>query len=284
MNETKQSFKDMVRSCLSEVKQERSQKERLRTVLKSYVREVLKEVISGPVPPKQDKDETEKINKGFDKQGNVPAKETQDQQLEQLTKLVHGINASFNVYRDTKSPGEDVHNKRNFLIVDAGNILSVRIKERWENNYDLEAFVHESDRIIAISLNWEQVKAFIKANFSEASKKYTDVTKKKAMDHLEDKTGKADPDLPQGDNLKSRFDSADKTKLGTTKRDDKDYKEPAVKKDEDMPDQPLKQVTKPGKDPETKNKAKDNKETPQVKPPKHKNDDELVKKMPGKKK
>lgn len=286
MSDNKQSFKEMVRTCLKEVKEERTKKEQLREALKKYVRQTLNEIISAPDAPEQDEKETEKINKGYDKEGNVPSEETQDQQVQELTKIVHGINADFNVYRDTNYGGPNGYTsgKRNFIVIDAGDFFSVRIKERWENNFDIEAFVKESDRVFALGLNWAQVKAFVKANFGEINKTKVQTAKGKVDKNREDQTDKADKDLPQTDLVKNRLPDPEHSKLKTTKKDDMDYKKDDVEKDEDQPSAPMKPVSKAGKDPETKNKAKDNKETPQVKPPKHKNDDELVKRMPGKKK
>ena len=276
MNDRKQSFKDLVRTCLQEVKEEKAKKEQIREALKKYVRKVLNEVISGPSAQEPDEEEVEKINKGYAKDGNQPATEAQDEQVQQLTRLVHGINADFNVYRDTKPGGGYTSGKRNFIIIDAGDLFSVRIKERWENNFDIEAFVREQDRVIAIGLNWAQLKAFIKANFGEVAKTYVSGAKEKSVKNSEDQVPKRDSDLPDT-SIPTKKISNEPAKLGDEEAKDQ------VKKKEDKPDQPMKAVTKPGKDPESKNKAKDNKETPQVKPPKHDNDKELVKKMPGKK-
>jgi len=287
MNDAKQSFKQLVSTCLHEVKQERAQKLKLREELKRYVRGVLKEVIAGPDAVEQDKDETEKINKGFAKDGHQPAEDSNDQQVQELTKIVHGINQDFNVHRENEGvTGAYTSGKRSYIIVDAGELFSIRIKERWENNFDIEAFTHGVDRVFALGLNWAQVKAFVKANFSEKSKSYVQKAKAKVDGNREDQTAKADKDLPQTDVLKNRGEKnngAD-AKLKTTKKDDMDFKQDAVEKDEDQPSAPMKPVVKkPTDSPETKNKAKDQKETDKVKPPKHKNDDELVKKMAGKK-
>lgn len=278
MNDRKQSFKDLVKTCLKEVKEEKAKKEQIREALKKYVRKVLNEAMSGPVQQEPDDGEVEKIDKGFAKDGNQPATDTQDEQVQQLTKLVHGINSNFNVYRDSSRPGGGyTSGKRNFIIIDAGDLFSVRIKERWENNFDVEAFIREQDRVIAIGLNWAQLKAFIKANFGEVAKTYVGGAKEKSVKNSEDQAPKRDSDLPDT-SIPTKKISNQPSKLGDEEAEDQ------VKKKEDKPNQPMKAATKPGKDPESKNKAKDNKETPQVKPPKHDNDKELVKKMPGKKK
>jgi hypothetical protein len=287
MNDAKKTFKELVKTCLIEVRKEREGKQQLRETLKKYVRGVLKEVITGPVSPEpQDKEEKEKIDKGFDKAGNQPKEESQDQQVQQIASIVTSINKNFNVHRETEGvTGAYSSGKRSFIIIDGGELVSIRIKERWENNFDIEEIIRESDRVIAVGLSWPQVKAFVKANVSEISKTTPNLAKDKAMAHLDDKTPKRDKDLPDT-SIPNRGEkkNGEDAKLGTTKKDDMDYKKDDVEKDEDQPSAPLKAVTKPGEDPKSMNKPKDQKETPQVKPPKHKNDDELVKRMPGKKK
>jgi len=287
MNDAKKSFKQLVSTCLQEVKQERAQKMQLREALKKYVRGVLKEVISGPDGPvEQDKDETEKINKGFAKDGNQPAEETTDQQVQELTKIVHGINQDFNVHRENEGvTGAYDNGKRAYIIVDAGELFSIRIKERWENNFDIEAFIRGADRVFALGLSWAQVKAFVKANFAEKSKSYVQKGMDKNVKNREDQTAKADGGLPDTA-IKNRGEknNGEDAKLKTTKKDDMDFKKDEVPNKEDQPDQPMKQVVKkPTDSPATKNTAKDQKKTDKVEPEKHKNDDELVKKMAGKK-
>lgn len=272
MNKTKQSFKNLVQECLTEVKEERSKRKELKEALRKYVRTVLNEVISGPDQVDQEEDEEEKINKGYDKDGNKPSEETQDQQVQEISKLVHGIDPDYNVYRDTRGPG----GKRSYIVIDAGELFTVLINERWQNNFDITAMVRMKDRVKAIGLNWEQVKAFVKANFSEVAKSYVQKAKEKVDGNREDQTDKRDSELPDT-SIKTKKISNEPAKMGDEEAED------MVKKDEDQPSAPMKQVTKPGKDPESMNKAKDQKTTPQAKPPKHDNDKELVKKMPGKK-
>lgn len=275
--DTKKSFRNLVKTCFQEVKEEKRKKDQLKEALRKYVKSVINEVISGPLPVNQDKDEEEKINKGFSKDGNEPAEETQDQQVQQLTKLVHGINSDFNVYRATIGTPGYSSGKRNFIIVDAGDLFTVRVKERWENNFDVEATIRGADKVMAIGLTWEQVKAFVKSNFSEVAKTYVQQAKTKVDKNREDQTDKRDNDLPDT-SIKTKKISNEPAKMGDEEAED------MVKKDEDQPSAQMKSVAKPGKDPETMNKAKDQKETSKEKPPKHQNDKELVKKMPGKKK
>ena len=277
MSDVKKSFKETVKACIAEVKQEQKQKEQLKEALRKYVKSVLKEVIAGPDAVEQPEDDEKKINKQYDKDGNQPAKETQDQQVQQLTKLVHGINPDFNVYRETDGvTGAYTSGKRNFIVIDAGELFTVRINERWENNFDVTAMIRLQDRVKAIGLSWQQVKDFVKANFSDVAKSYVTKSKDKAIDNGEDKVPARDSDLA---------DTSVPAKQAPLKpaEDGDGEAEDMVKDKEDEPSAQMKQVTEPREDPETKNKADDNKTTPKVDPPKHDNDKELVKKMPGKK-
>lgn len=277
MNNTKKSFKSLVKTCLQEVKEEQKQKEQLREALKKYVKKVLNESIVGPKLDEQDSEDEEEINKGFAKDGNKPTEITQDQQVQELTKIVHGIDKDFNVYRSTTGTMAYTSGKRNFIVVDAGDLFTVRINERWENNFDVEAMIRMKDRVKAIGLNWEQVKSFVKANFGEVGKTYVQSAAEKSDTNRKDQVSKRDSDMPDT-SVKTRKIGNQPAKLGDEEAED------MVKKDDDKPSAQMKQVTKPGKDPETMNKAKDQKETPKPKPPKHQNDKELIKKMPGKKK
>ena len=96
---------------------------------------------------------------------------------------------------------------------------------------------------------------------------------KKSMDQHDDREVIKKDAGPESQKVKVRYQDTEKKSVGDTKKDDKNYNEKAVKKDEDQPDQPMKKVTEPGKDPESKNK--DIKKTEKVKAPKHKNDKTL---------
>jgi hypothetical protein len=102
-----------------------------------------------------------------------------------------------------------------------------------------------------------------------------DQLKQKALDHLDDKDVIKKAAGPMGGAIKNRGEkkNGEDASVKDTKKPDKNYNEPQTKRDEDMPDQPMKQVTEPGKDPDSKNKNIE--KTSKVKPPKHKNDKAL---------
>jgi len=263
MNEVNK-FRNIVRECISEIKKETDPRARLKESLRGMVKNVLNE-ISNVTKPEPSKEEKEKVSKGFAKDGNERLDKNNEKQQKELETIVHGIDPTWESYWDDHGQ----------LVVRAQNLLYVRIVPKFENNFDIDAMVKLVDRVRAIALSWEQVKAFVKANFSDLKKTTkADDLKKKALDHYDEKgvnPKSAGPDS----SVKNRGEkkNGEDASVKNTKTKDMNYNEPQVKKDEDMPDQPMKQVTEPGKDPEGKNK--DIKKTDKVKPPKHKNDKEL---------
>jgi len=263
-------FRNIVKECISEIKRDRDPRIRLKESLRGMVKNVLQEMATSTNEPEPDAEEKTKIQKGYEKNGNERLDKDNDKLQTELETIVHGIDSNWDVYWDDHGQ----------LIVRAQNLLYVRICPKFENNYDVDAMVKLVDRVRAIALTWEQVKAFVKANFSDLKNTTkADSLKQKAMDHLEDREVIKKDAGPESQKVKVRYQDPSKPSVKDTKQDDRNYNEPQTKRDEDMPDQPMKQVTEPGKDPESKNK--DIKKTDKVKPPKHKNDKKL--RIPDKK-
>ena len=261
MNEMKK-FRNIVQECIAEIKKETDPRTRLKESLRSVVKDVLKEIAN--VPEKLTDEAKVAIQKGYFKKGNERLDKTNEKLQKELETIVHGIDPNWQCYWDD-------HNQ---LVVLAQNLLYVRIVPKFENNYDIDAMVKLVDRVRAISQTWEQVKAFVKENFGNLKNQtIPDQLKKRALDHYEDREVIKKDAGPEKAKVEPRYISPDKPKIKDTKKSDKDYNEPQTKREEDMPDKPMKQVTEPGKDPESKNK--NIKTTDKVKPPKHKNDKKL---------
>lgn len=269
MNEATK-FRNVIKECISEIKRERNPRIRLKESLRNVVKTVLKEMATTTGLPKPDETEKIKIQKGYAKDGNERLDKDNEKLQSELEAIVHGIDPKWESYWDDHGQ----------LIVRAQNLLYVRICPQFENNYNVDAMVRLVDRVRAIALTWEQVKSFVKANFS-ALKPETkaDSLKQKAMDHIKDREVIKKDAGPESQKVKVRYQDPSNPSVKDTKKDDRNYNEPQTKRDEDMPDQPMKQVTEPGKDPESKNK--DIKKTDKVKSPKHKNDKKL--RIPDKK-
>jgi len=263
MKTEKQKFQSLVRECISEVKAESDPRQRLKESLRKVVQGVLKEISTGtkPEPEKEDK---EKAQKGYSKTGNERLDKTNNKLRDELETIVHGIDATWNVYWDD-------HNE---LVIRAQNLLYVRVTPKFENNFDIDAMVKLVDRIRVIAVTWEQVKSFIKANFSDLKNEtIPDKMKKRSLDHQKDHDEITKDAGPRNDIVKNRGEknNGEDAKIKDIKKDNKDYNEKQYPKKEDQPDQPMKQVTEPGKDPDSKNKKIE--KTPHVKPPKHKKEE-----------
>lgn len=270
MNEINK-FRKMVGECIAEVRKENDPRIRLKESLRSVVKKVINE-ISNVNKPELDKEDKETISKGYRKNGNERLDKTNEKQLAELETIVHSIDASWEVYWDDYRQ----------LIVRAQNLLYVRIVPKFENNYDVDAMVKLVDRVRAIALDWDQVKDFIKANFSDLKKTtIPDQLRQRALDHYEDRDVIKKAAGPMGGAIKNRGEkkNGEDASVKDTKKSDKNYNEKQVKRDEDLPDQPMKKVTEPGKDPNSKNKNIE--KTSKVKAPKHKNEKGL--KAPDKK-
>lgn len=265
MNEINK-FRNMIRECISEIKKENDPRTRLKESLRNVVKDVLNEMsaLTTSGKPDQTKEEKEASDKQYFKNQNQRLDKTNIKQQKELETIIQGIDPTWEVYWDDHQQ----------LIVKAQNLLYVRVCQRFENSYDVDAMVKLVDRIRAIALTWDQVKAFIKANFNDLKNKtIPDKLHQKSIDNREDREVIKKNAGPDKATVGVRYQDPKHGSVKDTKQDDKNYNEPMTKRDEDMPDQPMKQVTEPGKDPESKNK--NIKKTDKVKPPKHKNDKKL---------
>jgi hypothetical protein len=273
MSMTKDKFSKLVQECMSELKSQKSPRQKLKESLRPMIQQVLSEIAN--VKTKgidDDKDEVEKVRKGFikkpvyEKDPSARLDIDNDEKLAELEKIVKGINGEWETYWDDYGQ----------MIVRAQNLLYVRIVPKFENNFDIDAYVKLVDRIRAIALNWEQVKDFVKENFKdvgknpEGNKTKADKAWEKSMANKVDQDKNKKSAGPKNDLLKNRLEDPENTKLKTAKKKDRDYKEDQVTKDEDQPDQQMKDVGEP------KNLNKNIEKTPKVKPPKHENDKTLI--------
>jgi len=149
--------------------------------------------------------------------------------LDEMTALVKSINEDFIVAWDDHDD----------LSINAKDLFSIRIIPKWENNYCIEAFTRNEDRIYVTGQNWDQVKEFVKNNLKDAT---TAVEKAgdKVVKNRKDQTEPPDKGLPQKDKPKTlpTTDEAPKE----TKTKDKNYTEKQVKKGEDLPYRHMKEV------------------------------------------
>jgi len=125
------------------------------------------------------------------------------------------------------------------IMVNGRDLKYIRISPRWEDYYVIEMMTRNEDRVLVTGLNWKQVKDFVKNNISG-----TTTTTEKAYDksyrNRQDQTETSAKGLPQ-DNKPKTLPTTDKP-ANTTKNKDKNYTEDAVKKEEDLPTKPMKEV------------------------------------------
>ena len=254
----KEKFQKLVNECVSEIRNENNPILTIKEALRPIVKRVLNELSTAP-NQKVDKDELEKERKGYAKKGNERLDKTNEKLLKELETLVHGIDNNWCVYWDD----------RNDLVVDAKSLLKVRITPKFENNFDIDAMPKLVDRIRVIAVTWEQVKTFIKANFTDLKNKTSVDNAKEKSDGNEiskkENDGKAAGPIQSDIKNRGEKNNGEDSKVKSTKKDNKDYNELPVK-DEDLPDQPMRPS-------ELKNLNKKIDKTPQVKPPKLKKDD-----------
>ena len=197
-------------------------KEQFHTMVKRILNEVVEEKkkdnkVTTPVPEEHDSDP-----KLFPHEHDTMSKE---QLVNDLKKVVHAIDEDFMVFWTDHDD----------IMVRARDLFQVRIIPYWENNYKIEALIRNEDLIRVLGLDWEQVKKFIKDNFSQMKATYTDVARERSFKNMEDQVPKPDAGLNQKDKPK-------KKEVGDTKNKEKNYKEDQVKKEDDLPNKPMKEV------------------------------------------
>ena len=110
----------------------------------------------------------------------------------------------------------------------------IEVRPMYMGSYDVIFMVDGTDREKKLSLDLKGVKEFIKGKLTSKSENYTKTAFNKTASTTEDVTKKTAglPETKQND-IK---------KVGDTKNENKDHNEAEVKKEEDMPDKPLREV------------------------------------------
>lgn len=147
-----------------------------------------------------------------------------------MDKVVKKINKEFMVVWDDHDD----------LSINAMDLFRIRIIPRWENNYNIEAFTRNEDRVFITGQTWEQVKEFVEKNLKNAEV-HTEKAYKKSIGNYEDKTPKAVEGLNQKDKPKNL--PLTNEPVNKTKNKEKDYSEEQVKEEKDLPNKPMREVT-----------------------------------------
>jgi hypothetical protein len=159
---------------------------------------------------------------------------TKDEILDAITKAVKPIDSSVVVVWDDHDD----------ISINARDMFRVRVIPRWENNYNIEAFIRNEDRIYVTNQRLEQVVEFLKVNLKNAATKtYLAYEKSKANgDMRNDKTPSPDKGLSQKDKPKTL--PLTNEKPSEAKNKNKDYTEKQTKEEKDLPEKPMREVGK----------------------------------------
>lgn len=208
----------------------------------SLIRRVLKEEVekrsaTGVTSPKRlpemnaDGIDPEKKNKTFADNPNTRDQDTKEGLLADLISVTGAIDKNVDVVWDDHDD----------LMVSGRDLKFIRISPRWEDYYVIEMMTRNEDRVWVTGLNWVQVKEFVKANL-KGTTTAVDKAYDKSYRNREDQTKAPGKELPNKDKQKTLPLTNEAPK--TAKNKDKNYTEAAVKKDEDLPTSPMKEVEK----------------------------------------
>jgi len=189
-------FQNMIRRILLEEVEKRSVTDR-------EIYERLPEVVTG------------EDLKDFTQEQRVRETRTKEEILDTILKAVKPIDSSITVVWDDHDD----------ISVSARDMFRVRIIPRWENNYNIEAFIRNEDRIYVTNQHLDQVIEFLKINLKNAAvHTYTSYEKSKTNAVMKnDKTPKPDKGLPQKDKPKTLPFTDEPPK--TNKNKDRNYTE-----------------------------------------------------------
>lgn len=150
--------------------------------------------------------------------------------LDDIDKVVKAISKDYIVVWDDHDD----------ISIEARDLMRIRIIPKWENNYCIEIFTRNEDRVYITGQNWENVKNIVKDNLKNIES-YVDVAYNKSIrNDVTDTTEKADKDLSQKGAIKTLPLTSEPVK--TSKNKDKNYTEDAVKNEDDLPEKPMKEV------------------------------------------
>lgn len=177
--------------------------------------------------------DTEKKNKTFASDSNTKDPLNKESLLDDLIKAVTGIDDSVSIVWDDHDD----------IMVNARDFKYIRISPRWQDYYVIEMMTRNEDRIWITGQSWEQVKEFVKKNLKGLKDQPTSVEKAydKSYRNREDQIPSPDKGLPQKDKPSLKPLTNEPLK-DSGKNKEKDYTEKQVKKEDDLPNKPMKEV------------------------------------------
>lgn len=211
-----------------------------KTTFQSIVRRILNEEIEKRVPEMNGNGgDSDKKNKTFASDSNPRDSVGKNQMVEELAKIVDGIDKSWTVIWDDHDD----------LTINGRDMVIVRITPLWEDNFKIVYFPRNEDRFFFTGLTWEQVKEFVKDNIGNHQHTSVEKARDKAWRNNQAADQKVDSGLPQKDKPKTLSTDKPFTK---EKNKEKRYVEDAVKDEKDLPNKPMREVDAPKKQAEHK--------------------------------
>jgi len=202
-----------------------------KSAFQAMVRRILTEEIQKRVPEMNANGvDPAKKDKTFSSDSNSRDTKTKEKMCDEMSKIVSDINKEWTVVWDDHDD----------LNINGGDMLRVWITPLWEDNFKIVFMPRLEDRYFFTGLTWEQVKEFVKDNLDQKNH-HTGVEKArdKAWRNKEDQVKGPDKGLPQDDKPKTMSTDKPFTK---EKNKEKRYVEDQTKKEEDLPNQPMKEV------------------------------------------
>jgi hypothetical protein len=199
---------------------------------KSLVKRILKEELEQSVTDKTIFKRVPEVVHGEDYKKITPhPRDTKSKfdLLEDMDKLVKGINKNYMVIWDDHDD----------ISINAKDLFRIRIIPRWENSYHIEAYTRNEDRLYITGQTWDQVKEFVEENLKSVEP-HTEIAYNKSLGNYKDKTDKAVKELSQKDKPKTLPLTNEPVKK--TENKDKNYTEDQVKKDDDLPEKPMREL------------------------------------------
>lgn len=204
----------------------------IRRILNEEVEKVSATGVTSPKRlPEMDADgvDPEKKDKTFDTDPNSRDVDTKEGLLADMIKTTEAIDKTISVIWDDHDD----------LMITGRDMKFIRISPRWEDYYVIEMMTRNEDRIWVTGLTWDQVKEFVKVNLKKTTT-YVEKAYDKSYRNRKDQVPAPDKGMPQDD--KPKHLPLTNEPVDTKKNKDKNYTEDQTKREEDLPEKPMKEV------------------------------------------
>lgn len=203
-----------------------------RVKFQALVRRILTEEIQKRVPEMTGNGlNPVKKERTFSSDENSRDTKNKNAMVEELAKAVKAVDPDATVVWDDHDD----------IMINNRDVLFARITPLWEDNFKIVFYPRNEDRFFFTGLTWKQVVEFVKDNIgSKDHHTAVEKARDKSWRNQEDQVKGPDKGLPQKDKPKLRPLTTEPP--SKTKNKEKDYTEEQVRKEEDFPEKPMKEV------------------------------------------